>query len=83
LILFGFLSQSSKTKAVAALFSVAYARCAGWGDTSARRAKARTLPAWKGYITNVAGPSPAFVIGAYRRLFRIEASFRCQDEPVR
>ena len=42
----------------------------------ALEAKARTLAGWKGYITNVADPSPQFVIGAYRRLFRIEASFR-------
>jgi len=42
----------------------------------ALEAKARTLAGWKGYITNVADPSPQFVIGAYRRLFQIEASFR-------
>lgn len=42
----------------------------------ALEAKARTLAGWKGYITNVADPSPQFVISAYRRLFRIEASFR-------
>jgi hypothetical protein len=45
-------------------------------------AKARTLAGWKGYITNLAaGPDGApvtaeFVIGAYHRLFQIEASFR-------
>jgi hypothetical protein len=33
LILFGFLSQSSKTKAMAAMFSVAHARTPGPGDT--------------------------------------------------
>jgi len=37
LIIFGFLSQSSKTKAVAALSSVAHTRSAQWSDTSARR----------------------------------------------
>src|SRR5215210_2512526 len=37
LILFGFLPQSSKTKAVAALRSVAHARTAGPGDTPAER----------------------------------------------
>ena len=42
----------------------------------ALEAKARTLAGWKGYITNLPDPSPQFVIGAYRRLFRIEASFR-------
>jgi hypothetical protein len=39
-------------------------------------AKARTLAGWKGYITNVPGASAEFVIGAYHRLFQIEASFR-------
>jgi hypothetical protein len=37
LILFGFLSQSSKTKAVAAMVSVAYPQAVGSGDTRARR----------------------------------------------
>jgi hypothetical protein len=45
-------------------------------------AKARALAGWKGYITNLATcpdgtPVTAeFVIGAYHRLFAIEASFR-------
>jgi hypothetical protein len=45
-------------------------------------AKARALAGWKGYITNLAAcpdgtPVTAeFVIGAYHRLFQIEASFR-------
>jgi hypothetical protein len=45
-------------------------------------AKARALAGWKGYITNLAAcpdgtPVTAeFVIGAYHRLFHIEASFR-------
>jgi hypothetical protein len=45
-------------------------------------AKARTLAGWKAYITNLAAcpdgtPVTAeFVIGAYHRLFHIEASFR-------
>jgi Transposase DDE domain len=44
--------------------------------------KARALAGWKGYTTNLAaGPdctsvTPEFVIGAYHRLFQIEASFR-------
>jgi hypothetical protein len=42
----------------------------------APEAKTRALAGWKGYITNVADPSSEFVIGAYRRLFQIEASFR-------
>ena len=45
-------------------------------------AKARALAGWKGYLTNLATcpdgtpVTPAFVIGAYHRLFQIEASFR-------
>jgi Transposase DDE domain len=39
-------------------------------------AKARALAGWKGYITNVPGASAEFTIGAYRRLFEIERSFR-------
>jgi hypothetical protein len=45
-------------------------------------AKARALAGWKGYTTNLAAcpdgtPVTAeFVIGAYHRLFQIEASFR-------
>jgi Transposase DDE domain len=42
----------------------------------ALEAKARALAGWKGYITNLPDPSAAFVIGAYHRLFQIEASFR-------
>jgi hypothetical protein len=34
------------------------------------------LAGWKGYITNLPAPTPEFVIGAYHRLFAIEASFR-------
>lgn len=48
-------------------------------DKSVNRAletKARTLAGWKGYITNLPAPSPEFVIGAYHRLYQIEASFR-------
>ena len=49
------------------------------GDKSVNReleAKARTLAGWKSYITNIANPSPEFVIGAYHQLWRIEKSFR-------
>jgi hypothetical protein len=48
----------------------------------ALEAKARALAGWKGYITNLATcpdgtpVTPEFVIGAYHRLFHIEASFR-------
>ena len=38
--------------------------------------KARTLAGWKSYITNITNPTPEFVIGAYRQLWRIEKSFR-------
>jgi Transposase DDE domain len=39
-------------------------------------AKARALAGWKGYITNLPNAGAEFVIGAYHRLFAIEASFR-------
>lgn len=39
-------------------------------------AKARTLAGIKGYTTNLPNPTPDFVVGAYHRLFQIEASFR-------
>ncbi len=39
-------------------------------------AKARALAGLKGYITNLPDPTAEFVIGAYQRLFQIEASFR-------
>jgi transposase len=42
----------------------------------ALEAKARALAGRKGYITNLPDPSSEFVIGAYNRLFQIEASFR-------
>jgi hypothetical protein len=39
-------------------------------------AKARALAGIKGYVTNIADPTPELVIGAYHRLFQIEKSFR-------
>lgn len=39
-------------------------------------AKARALAGIKGYVTNIADPTPEQVIGAYHRLFHIEKSFR-------
>lgn len=39
-------------------------------------ARARGLAGLKGDITNIADPTPEFVIGAYHRLFQIEKSFR-------
>jgi hypothetical protein len=38
--------------------------------------KARALAGLKGYVTNVANPSPELVIGLYHQLWRIEAAFR-------
>jgi hypothetical protein len=39
-------------------------------------AKARALAGIKGYVTNIADPTPEQVIDAYHRLFHIEKSFR-------
>jgi hypothetical protein len=39
-------------------------------------AKARALAGIKGYVTNIADPTPEYVIGAYQRLFQIEKTFR-------
>jgi hypothetical protein len=39
-------------------------------------AKARALAGVKGYVTNIANPTPEFVIDAYHRLLQIERSFR-------
>ena len=39
-------------------------------------AKARALAGIKGYVTNIADPTPKQVIDAYHRLFQIEKSFR-------
>jgi hypothetical protein len=39
-------------------------------------AKARALAGIKGYVTNIADPTPEQVIGAYHQLFQIEKSFR-------
>jgi hypothetical protein len=39
-------------------------------------AKARALAGIKSYVTNIADPTPEFVIDAYHRLFHIEKSFR-------
>jgi hypothetical protein len=73
LILFGFLSQSSKTKAVAALFSVAYARCAGWGDTSARRGDLDCFR--REFYTSLTLRADA--------LFELTDALLCVDGPVR
>jgi hypothetical protein len=39
-------------------------------------AKARALAGIKGYVTNIADPTPEQVIAAYQQLFQIEKSFR-------
>jgi len=38
--------------------------------------KARTLAGWKPYVTNILDADPAWVIGAYHQLWRIEHAFR-------
>ncbi len=49
----------------------------------ALEAKARGLAGLKAYTTNIANPSPEFVIGAYHRLFAIEKSFRMSKHDLR
>ena len=46
-------------------------------------AKARALAGWKGYITNLLDADPAFVIGAYHQLWRIEHAFRMSKHDLR
>jgi transposase len=46
-------------------------------------AKARGLAGWKGYITNIADPTPEFVIEAYHQLWHIEKSFRMSKHDLR
>lgn len=46
-------------------------------------AKARQLAGFKAYITNIANPSPEFVIASYHRLFNIEKSFRMSKHDLR
>jgi len=46
-------------------------------------AKARALAGIKGYITNIADPTPELVIGAYHQLWRIEKSFRMSKHDLR
>jgi hypothetical protein len=45
-------------------------------------AKARQLAGLKGYVTNLDRATPEFVIGAYRRLFQIEKSFRMSEHDL-
>ena len=46
-------------------------------------AKARALAGMKGYVTNLANPTPEFVIGAYHQLWQIEKSFRMSKHDLR
>ena len=46
-------------------------------------AKARAIAGLKGYITNLAAPSPDYVLGAYHQLWQIEKSFRMSKSDLR
>lgn len=45
----------------------------------ALEAKARTLAGWKAYTTNIASPTPEFVIGSYHQLWRLRRVSGCQS----
>ncbi len=49
----------------------------------ALEAKARALAGLKAYITNIANPTPQFVIDAYHRLWQVEKSFRMSKHDLR
>ncbi|WP_290514622.1 IS1634 family transposase [Aeromicrobium sp.] len=56
------------------------------GDKTINReleAKARSVAGLKAYITNMADPSPEFVIGAYHQLWHVEKSFRMSKHDLR
>jgi transposase len=46
-------------------------------------AKARALAGWKPYVTNIIDADPAWVIGAYHQLWRIEHAFRMSKHDLR
>jgi DDE family transposase len=46
-------------------------------------AKARTLAGWKPYVTNLLDADPAWIIGAYHHLWRIEHAFRMSKHDLR
>jgi Transposase DDE domain len=46
-------------------------------------AKARALAGWKPYVTNLVEADPAWVIGAYHQLWRIEHAFRMSKHDLR
>jgi hypothetical protein len=45
--------------------------------------KVRTLAGWKPYVTNIINADPAWVIGAYHQLWRIEHAFRMSKHDLR
>jgi Transposase DDE domain len=45
--------------------------------------KARALAGWKPYVTNLLNADPAWVIGAYHQLWRIEHAFRMSKHDLR
>jgi hypothetical protein len=45
--------------------------------------KARALAGWKPYVTNLLDADPAWVIGAYHQLWRIEHAFRMSKHDLR
>lgn len=56
------------------------------GDKTINRdleAKARAVAGLKAYITNMADPTPEFVIGAYHQLWHVEKSFRMSKHDLR
>ena len=46
-------------------------------------AKARALAGWKPYVTNIVDADPAWVIGAYHHLWRIEHALRMSKHDLR
>ena len=72
LILFGFLSQSSKTKAVAAMVSVAHARTAGRDDT----------PAGRGDLAGFRQEFYRSLTARADALFELTDAVLCADGPV-
>ena len=47
------------------------------------QAKARALAGWKTYVTNIVDADPAWIIGAYHQLWRIEHAFRMSKHDLR
>ena len=72
MILFGFLPQSSKTKAVAAVSSVVHRRAAGPGDT----------PAGRGDLAWFRREFYASLVARADALFELTDGVLCADGPV-